>query len=101
MKSCYAGPCAQQIAQSETRIDARLHRVAEAGRFASETVSAKRHIQPTIKSVADAEVEVGDLPAAIVAVVEQAMEQARNADNAGARVECLRALRTAQRALGD
>lgn len=100
LSASYAGPCSDDIANMQARIDAKLETKAAAGPTAREGVSAGRSDQPTPRSIAAAEEKLGDVPPQMVEAVGQAMARARAADSAGDRPACEQALADAQRALG-
>jgi hypothetical protein len=99
--ACFAGPCAQQVEDMQGKIDAKLNAAAAAGPAGKETKAATMNRQPTPKSIAEAEVKLGDIPAKTVQAIEDAMARARKADLAGDRIGCEQALADAQRALAD
>jgi hypothetical protein len=99
--SCYAGPCSKQINDVQIRIDAKLNTQAAAGPRSNETAAATDHRQPTPKSIAAAEIELGDVSRKTVQAVGVAMARARKADLAGEMGTCEQALADARRALGD
>src|ERR1017187_280792 len=80
---CYAGPCSKQIDELQVQIDAKLNRAAAAGPTGNETPAAMEHRQPTPKSIAAAEVRLGDVSQKVVAAVAEAIARARNADIVG------------------
>ncbi len=98
---CYAGPCSKQIDELQVQIDAKLNRAAAAGPTGNETTAAMEHRQPTPKSIAAAEVRLGDVSQKVVEVVAEAMARARNADIVGDTTACEQALADAQRAIGN
>ena len=98
---CVAGPCAGQIANMQARIDAKLQAAAAAGPAGKETVAATMNRQPTPKSIAAAEVKLGDISAQTLQTVEDAMARARKADAAGDGKGCQQALDEARKAIGD
>ena len=101
MSPCFAGPCAEQIANMQARIDAKLQAAAAAGPAGKETVAATMNRQPTPKSIAEAEVKLGDISAQTLQRVEEAMTRARKADAAGDGTGCQQALNDVKKALGD
>ena len=96
----YAGPCSEAIDRVQVRIDARLSAAAGAGPTAVESSAATRHLQPTPESIAAAEQRLGDLSEGEVRAIKAAIERAREADRAGDRDGCEKALAEAQSALG-
>ena len=84
----------------QARIDAKLERKAATGPAAPESTDATMHRQPTPGSIAAAEERLGEMSPLKAAAVAQAMTRAREADSAGDKSACERALAEAQRALG-
>ena len=87
-----AGPCTADIANMWGRIDAKLEARAAAGPVAKEGGFAGMSDQPTPRSLAAAEVKLGELSPKAVAAVEKAMAQANAADAAGDARACNKAL---------
>ena len=98
---CYAGPCSPQIAKMQARIDAKIDAEAAAGREGAESAAATEHHQPTPKSIAAAEVRLGDITAKYAAKVGREMARARSADRSGHRRACEKALASVRKSLGD
>jgi hypothetical protein len=98
---CYAGPCSKQIDEMQIRIDNKLNSAAAAGPSADESTAALLDRQPTPKSMAQAELKLGDFSAKAARAVEEAMARARQADLAASKAGCEEALADAQRALGN
>jgi hypothetical protein len=98
---CVAGPCAEQIVNVQARIDAKLQAAAAAGPTGKETVAATMNRQPTPKSIAEAEVKLGDISAQTWQTVDDAMARARKADAAGDGKGCQQALNDVKKAIGD
>jgi len=96
-----AGPCSSKIDDMQARIDAKINAEAAAGREGAETVAAMEHHQPTPKSIAEAEVRLGDITAKYAAKVGQAMARARKADLAGEATACEEALALVRKSLGE
>ena len=96
-----AGPGSSQIADLQGRIDARIDANAAAGQEGAETAAATEHHQPTPKSIAEAEVRLGDITARYAAKVGQAMARARRADLSGEGTACEQALAVVRKALGE
>jgi len=96
-----AGPCSSQIDAMQARIDARIDAEAAAGPEGAESVAATDHHQPTPKSIAEAEVRLGDITARYAAKVGQAMARARKADLAGEATACEEALALVRKSLGE
>jgi hypothetical protein len=98
MSASYAGPCSNDIDSMQARIDAKLERKASTGPAAPESTDATMHRQLTPGSIAAAEERLGEMSP--LTAVAQAMTRAREADSAGDKSACERALAEAQRALG-
>jgi hypothetical protein len=96
---CLAGSCLPQIDSIQAQIDAKLNSRAAAGPAAKEAASATKHEQPTPKSIAAAEVRLGDISEKTVQAVGQAMARARKADLAGDTASCEAALAEVREAL--
>jgi hypothetical protein len=96
-----AGPCSSEIDATQARIDARIDAEAAAGPAGAETVAATDHHQPTPKSIAEAEVRLGDITAKYAAKVGDAMARARKADLAGEGIACEEALALVRKSLGE
>jgi hypothetical protein len=101
MPPCVAGPCTEQIANMQASIDAKLQAAAAAGPAGKETVAATMNRQPTPKSIAAAEVKLGDISAQKLQTVEDAMARARKADATGDGIGCQQALNDVKKAIGD
>jgi hypothetical protein len=99
--SSLAGPCSSQIDDMQARIDARIAAEAAAGKEGAESVSAMKHHQPTPKTLAEAEVKIGDVTEKYAAKVGHAMAQARSADLAGDGAACEKALDLVRRSLAE
>jgi hypothetical protein len=97
----YSGPCSQQFEQTQVQIDAKLGSIARAGATAKESVAATLNHQPTPRSIAKAEVAIGDLSPETQQALARAMDRARDADASGDKTACELALRDAIRAIGD
>ena len=95
----YAGPCSDDIAKMQARIDAKVHAMAAAGPTGRQ-VGASTHVQPTPRSIGDAEAKLGQVSAETVAAVRQAMLRARAADSAGDKNACEQALAEVHSAIG-
>jgi hypothetical protein len=98
--SCYAGPCSSQIDRMQLRIDAKIEAIAGAGSAAKESAGALLDRQPTPGSIAAAEIRLGELSPQKVEAVTAAMSHAREADRAGDKSACERALTEALSILG-
>ena len=99
--ACLAGPCSKQIDEMQARIDAKLEAAAVAGQAGKESTASTMNRQPTPKSIAEAEIKLGDISARKAKMVGDAMARARKADLAGDETDCERALADAKRAMGD
>jgi hypothetical protein len=100
VSASHAGSCAADIDAMQARIDSRLEAIAERGRFAPEGVSAGMSNQPTPRSIAAAEVKLGELNSHMVRNVRRAMARARVADARGNERRCEKELERVRRALG-
>ena len=100
MSTAYAGPCSPEITRVQDLLDARILAKAGAG-TAPESTAAKMHHQPTPRSIAAAEAELGQLSLEQVNAVEAAMARARETDGAGDRSACEQALADVKRLLGS
>jgi hypothetical protein len=96
----YAGPCSRAIDRMQARIDSRLETVAGTGPMAPVSSGAYLHRQPTPRSLAAAEARLGELSPQTIAAVRASMERARDADRAGDKRACTRALADVRRAMG-
>ena len=83
----------------QARIDAKVHAMAATGPTGRQ-VGASTHVQPTPRSIGDAEAKLGEVSAETVAAVRQAMLRARAADSAGDKNACEQALAEVQQAIG-
>src|SRR6516164_4166124 len=61
ISASYAGPCSQDIARLQAAMDAKLRAVTAAGPRALESTAATMHRQPSPRSIATAESELGGL----------------------------------------
>jgi hypothetical protein len=95
----YAGPCTVEIERMQARLDSALETKLETGPQAAESTSATMHRQPTPKSLAAAEGNLGNLSSEKVQAISQAMARARAADNASDKDGCQQALVDVQRAI--
>jgi|GraSoiStandDraft_40_1057318.scaffolds.fasta_scaffold759956_2 hypothetical protein len=102
MSASYAGPCWQEIANVQTKVDAKLAGIAAAGPPASASAMAgDMSVQPTPRSMATVEERMGEISPKTVAALEQGMARARAADGAGDKTACEQALADVQHALGQ
>jgi hypothetical protein len=97
----HAGPCSADIDATQHSIDAALEAKAAAGPAGKEGAAAGMSHQPTPQSLATAEEKLGDIPAATVAAIRQAMDRARTADSADDESACQAALAEAKRLIGQ
>jgi hypothetical protein len=87
----YAGPCSQDIARLQAAMDAKLRAVTAAGPRAPESSAATMYRQPTPRSIATAESELGGLSPDQVKAAVSAMARAREADSANDESACKQA----------
>ena len=80
--------------------DASASAIAERGRFAPQSVAAGMSVQPTPRSMAAAEVKLGELNQHLIRNMRRAMTRARAADARGNARRCEKELSRVQRALG-
>ncbi len=98
--SSYAGPCADDLYKADLAIGKRLDEIAANGKPAAESTFATAHHQPTPATVAGAEETVGDISEAQVTAVRKFMVEAKQADAAGDKDACEKALSEARGLLG-
>lgn len=94
-----AGPCTQQIYDTQVTVDKWLDAIAAAGKSGNQSVAATMHRQPTPSSVAKAEEKVGDISEGDVQALRKDMDDARKADDNGDLAACQQALDDARRIL--
>ncbi len=94
----HAGPCSGEIDRMQAQVDARIEATAGTDRFAPESPGARLHHQPTPESIAAAESKLGAGPRMDEAVADLA--RAREADRAGDKSGCERALTDVQLLIG-
>ena len=97
----YAGPCSQDIARLQAAMDAKLRPVTAAGPPAPESTAATMHRQPTPRSIATAESEVGGFSLEQAKAFAAAMARAREADSASDESACKQAVADVERVLGQ
>src|SRR5215467_13859976 len=97
----YAGPCSQDIARLQAAMDAKVRAAATAGPVAPEGTAATMHRQPTPRSMATAESELGGLSPDQVKAARAAMARARAADSANDESACKQAIADAEGVLGQ
>ncbi len=95
-----AGACADDIYQADIAINKRLGEIAAHGKSAAESTFATSHHQPTPATIAGAEEKVGDIPASGVEDIHKFMVEARQADDAGDKAGCEKALAEARTIVG-
>ena len=98
--ACYAGPCSQDIARLQAAGNAKLAAAVSAGPSAPESGEAKMHRQPTPRSIATAESEVGGISQEQREAFAAAMTRAREADYASDESACKQAVADVERILG-
>jgi hypothetical protein len=95
----HAGPCTDRIYQTDLDVAKLLHAAASQGGTAPQSAFATMHRQPTPGSIATAEQQIGDLSGEEVQAITEDMDEARNADDAGDRDGCEKALSDVDRML--
>jgi hypothetical protein len=95
-----AGPCEQQIYETEIARENRLNSAAAHGNAAPESAFATMHRQPTPSTVAHAAETAGDVPAANVTAIEEFLQEARKADAANDLTACKKALAEVRKIIG-
>jgi hypothetical protein len=100
MGAGYAGPCSNEIDETQARVDAWLEAKAAAAPSAPETEGARLHRQPTPGSIAAAESRLDEGSKVTMAAVKSEMARARAADGAGDRSACEEALAFVQHMIG-
>ena len=98
--ACYSGPCSQDIARLQAAADAKLAAAVAAGPSAPESGEARMHHQPTPRSIATAESEVGGFSPEQQKAFAAAITRAREADNASDERTCKQAVADVERILG-
>lgn len=94
-----AGPCTDEIYQTDIAIGKRLNGAAAHGATGTESTFATMHRQPTPSTVAGAEAKLGDLPDADLRRIETFMDAARKADASNDKATCEQALAEAHKIL--
>lgn len=92
----FAGPCTDRIYQFDLALSKRLDAAAAAGGTGVESRGAMMHRQPTPGSVAGAEAKLGDISEDNLVAINEAMDDARKADDVGDLAGCEKALAKAQ-----
>ena len=93
-----AGPCANDI----TRVEGELSQMLDASAVAKpgavqDATAFGKHLQPTVGTVADAEEKLGELSRKKFDPIRDDIARARDADAAGDKRACERALADAER----
>jgi hypothetical protein len=97
--ACSAGPCTSEIAAVRERLNARLYAKAAVGPMAPESLGALRHRQPTPRSIAAAERQLGESSGQNGKIIVSALKRAGDADRVGDRETCENALDEIWRAI--
>jgi len=97
----YASPCSEAIDRMQAKIDAKLEAATAIGPYAVESTAATMHRQPTPRSIASAEVRLGDVSKEQAKAVGAAMSRAREADRVDDQSGCEQALSDAERILSQ
>jgi hypothetical protein len=79
MSASIGSPCSRDIDQVQAKIDAMLEAQAVAGGSARESTAATMHRQPTPRSIAAAEAQLGNISQEQLTAVEGLMTDARAA----------------------
>ncbi len=98
--AAHAGPCAQEIYDTDIALNKKLDALAARGKTGPETQGALLHRQPTPLSVAGAEAKLGDISEADLETIMAYMDEARKADAGGDLPACHKALANARQMLG-
>jgi hypothetical protein len=94
-----AGPCTSEIASVREHLNERLYAKAGVGPTAPESLGALRHRQPTPRSIAAAERQLGELSGQNGKIIVSALKRAGEADRVGDREACENALDEVWRAI--
>lgn len=97
--ACSAGPCSPEIARVQVHLDARLAAAVAAAPPGRERAAALHHRQPTPRSIASVLVALGVLSPEKAKIIGNAMERARQADQAGDEAACEQALKEVERTI--
>jgi hypothetical protein len=92
-----AGPCTKDIDRMDDRVNAWLDKMAAEEPAKRQSIGAQEHRQPTPRSIAKAE----GIPSARIAKARNAMQRARQADRAGDKAACEKALAEIPPLLGE
>jgi hypothetical protein len=95
----HANQCSQDVHETMVEIADRLTAIAEAGRTARETQRATMHRQPTPSSIAQAEMQLGELPVTAIRAYQESMQRVADADSANNPLVCRQALKDVRDAL--
>ena len=95
-----AGPCAADLLKADDEIGKRLEAIAAKGKTGAESTFATTHHQPTPATLAGAEEKVGDISEQDAQSVRTYLKEARQADDAGDKPACEKALGEARKILG-
>ena len=98
--AAHAGPCEQQLHETEIAREERLDALAAQGNTAPESTFAKMHRQPTSTTLAQAEERAGEVSGANLTAVEKFLQEARKADAANDLPACEKALAEARKIIG-
>jgi hypothetical protein len=100
ISAAYAGPCSDDIARVESQFNKRLEAIAASGPTGVEDAIARgKHLQPTPRSIANAEKKLGEMSQQKINAVRHAMDLARAADASGDKSACEKALAGVEREL--
>jgi hypothetical protein len=100
ISTAYAGPCSDDIARVQGQVSERLDAIAAAGPTGVQDATAfGKHLQPTQRSIANAEQKLHELSQQKIDAVKHAMERARAADASGDKSACEQALVDVERGL--
>ncbi len=96
-----AGPCSDDIARMEVRINMKLGAIAAARPTGAQDATAYgKHLQPTPGTLATAEEKLRELSKKTADTLRQAMDRARTAAASGDSSACAQALADVDRELG-
>ena len=98
--AAHAGPCEQQLHDTETARGERLGALAAQGNAAPESTFATMHRQPTETTLAQAEERAGEVSGTNLTAVEKFLQEARKADAANDLPACEKALAEARKIIG-
>ena len=100
ISAAYAGPCSDDIARVDRQVNQRLEAIAAAGPTgAQDSIAGGKHLQPTPRSIANAEKKLRELSQQKINAVRHAMDLARAADASGDKSACEKALADVEREL--